>query len=193
MSKPVLLAHICCAPDASYVIPLLSAEHDVTGFFYNPNIEPPSEYERRLLEMRKLESLLGFPVEEGTYEPARWEAMTRPFAAEPEKGRRCAICYALRLDRTARLAVERGFPVFATIMSVSPWKDARLMNGIGVRLARKYGLRFLEADFKKKDGFRKSVVISRRLGLYRQNYCGCRYSRRLPAGPGTHHPGEQTP
>ncbi|MCX6565860.1 MAG: epoxyqueuosine reductase QueH [Candidatus Aminicenantes bacterium] len=149
MSKPALLAHICCAPDASYVIPLLSTEYDVTGFFYNPNIEPPSEYERRLLETRKLESLLGFPVEEGTYEPA--------------------------------------------IMSVSPWKDSRLMNRIGSRLARKYGLRFLEADFKKKDGFRKSVAISRRLGLYRQNYCGCRFSQRLPAGPGIHPPGEQAP
>jgi len=193
MSKPVLLAHICCAPDASYVIPLLSVEYDVTGFFYNPNIEPPAEYERRLSETLKLESLLGFPVEEGTAEPARWEAMTLPFAAEPEKGRRCAVCYAMRLDRTARRAAERGFPAFATIMSVSPWKDARLMNRIGVRLARKYGLLFLEADFKKQDGFRKSVVISRRLGLYRQNYCGCRYSRRLPDGPVLRPLGEQAP
>ena len=193
MSKPALLVHVCCAPDASYVVPLLSAEHDVTGFFYNPNIEPPAEYERRLSETRKLESLLGFPVEEGTYEPARWEAMTRMFAAEPEKGRRCAICYAMRLDRTARRAVERGYPAFATIMSISPWKDVRLMNRIGVRLARKYGLRFLEVDFKKKDGFGKSVAISRRLGLYRQDYCGCRYSLRLPAGPGIQPRGEQTP
>lgn len=193
MSKPELLVHICCAPDASYAVPLLEAEHAVTGFFDNPNIEPPEEYERRLAETRKLESLLGFSVEAGPYEPERWLAMTRVFAAEPEKGRRCAVCYALRLDRTARRAAERGFSAFATVMSVSPWKDARLMNRIGLRLARKHGLRFIESDFKKKDGFRRSVEISRRLGLYRQNYCGCRYSFRRPAGPAAPARGEQTP
>lgn len=193
MSKPALLAHICCAPDAAYVIPLLSAEYDVTGFFYNPNIGPPAEHERRLSETLRLGSLVGFPVEEETAQPGRWEAMTLPFAAEPEKGRRCSVCYAMRLDRTARRAAERGFSVFATIMSVSPRKDVRLMNQIGVLLARKYGLRFLEADFKKKDGFRKSVMISRRLGLYRQDYCGCRYSRRPPDGPGSRPPEEQAP
>ena len=180
MSKPPILAHICCAPDASYVIPLLAADYEVSGFFYNPNIEPPEEYRRRLAETHKLESLLGIAFEEGAYDRDRWAAMTQVFEREPEKGRRCAICYAMRLDRTARRALERGIPAFTTIMSVSPWKDAGLMNRIGSRLGRKYGLRFLEADFKKKDGFRKSVEISRRLGLYRQNDCGCRFSRRPP-------------
>jgi len=183
MSKLPVLAHICCAPDASYVIPLLAADYDVTGYFYNPNIEPASEYERRLLETRKIEPLLHFSFEEGPYDRDRWASMTGPFGAEPEKGRRCAVCYAMRLDQTARRALDLKIPAFATIMSVSPWKDAGMMNRIGSRLGRKYGLRFLEADFKKKDGFRKSVEISRRLGLYRQNYCGCRFSRRPPRGP----------
>jgi predicted adenine nucleotide alpha hydrolase (AANH) superfamily ATPase len=178
MSKSGLLAHICCAPDASYVIPLLAAEHEVTGFFYNPNIEPSPEYDRRLAETRKIEPILGFAFEEGPYDHDRWAEMIRPFEREPEKGLRCAICYAMRLDGTARRALELGIPAFATIMSVSPRKDAGMMNRIGTRLGRKYGLRFLEADFKKKDGFRKSVEISRRLGLYRQNYCGCRFSLR---------------
>lgn len=179
-----LFVHICCAPDAAYVVPLLQAEHEVRGFFYNPNIEPAEEYGRRLLETRKAGRLLGFDLEESPADNLRWESMTRRFAAEPEKGRRCAICYAMRLDLTARRARESGFKAFTTIMSVSPWKDAGLMNRIGFRLARKYGLEFLEADFKKKDGFRKSVEISRRMGLYRQNYCGCRYSFHPPARAG---------
>ncbi|MHB8055215.1 MAG: epoxyqueuosine reductase QueH [Candidatus Aminicenantales bacterium] len=191
MSKPALLAHICCAPDASYVIPLLAADYDVTGFFFNPNIEPPAEYDRRLEETRKLEILIDFPLDEGAYDHETWAAMTRPYPDEPEKGLRCSICYAMRLDRTARRAVERGFPAFATIMSVSPWKDARKLNRIGSLLGRKYGLRFLEADFKKKDGFRKSVEISRRLGLYRQNDCGCRFSKRFPAAAAARPSGER--
>ena len=182
MSKPGLLAHVCCAPDASYVIPLLRADYEVTGFFHNPNIAPPPEYELRLGEARKAAAVLGFPLEEGPDETERWEAMTRRFAAEPEKGRRCAICCAMRLDRTARRARESKIPFFTTIMSISPWKDAGMMNRIGLRLARKHGLEFLAADFKKNDGFRKSVEISRAMGLYRQNYCGCRHSLR-PSKP----------
>jgi predicted adenine nucleotide alpha hydrolase (AANH) superfamily ATPase len=164
MSKPGLLIHVCCAPDAAYVVPLLAPEYEVTGFFYNPNIDPDSEYLLRLEETRRVAPAAGFALEVGPY--------------EPEKGRRCAVCYALRLDRTARRAAGMGIPHFATVMSISPWKDAGMMNRIGSRLGRKYGLGFLEADFKKKDGFRKSVETSRRLGLYRQNYCGCRFSRR---------------
>ncbi|MBN1940337.1 MAG: epoxyqueuosine reductase QueH [Candidatus Aminicenantes bacterium] len=178
MSATGLLLHICCAPDAAYVAPLLTPDYKVTGFFYNPNIDHEAEYLLRLEETRRVAPAAGFVLEDGPYEPDRFEAMARPWAGEPEKGRRCAICYAMRLDRTARRAVDLGLPVFATVMSISPWKDAALLNRIGTRLGRKYGLRFLEADFKKKDGFRKSVEVSRRLGLYRQDYCGCRFSRR---------------
>lgn len=193
MTKPALLAHICCAPDASYVIPLLAADYDVSGFFYNPNIEPEDEYDLRLRETRKLAGLIGFPLDVGSYDRGIWAAMIRPYPAEPEKGLRCSICYAMRLNRTARRAAEKGIPAFTTIMSISPWKDARKINRIGVLLGRKYGLRFLEADFKKQDGFRKSVEISRRLGLYRQSDCGCRFSKRPPAAPGSRPAGEILP
>jgi predicted adenine nucleotide alpha hydrolase (AANH) superfamily ATPase len=181
-AKPALLVHVCCGPDAIYAVALLQADHAVTGFFYNPNIDPPEEYDRRLGEAEKVERILDFPLLGGEYDRARWEKAVRAFGNEPEKGRRCDICCALRLDRTARRALEAGIPVFTTIMSISPWKKAEAINRIGRRLAAKYGLRFLEADFKKKGGFEKSVELSRRYGLYRQNFCGCAYGRRPSKG-----------
>ena len=180
MALPELLAHICCAPDASYVIELLQHDHAVTGFFYNPNIWPSPEYDLRLAETKKVGRILALDVLEGEYDQDLWRKFTDRFKGEPEKGRRCDICYALRLDRTARKALELGLPAFTTIMSVSPWKKADVLNRIGRLTGRKYNLQFLEGDFKKKGGFQKSVEISRRYGLYRQNYCGCVYSRRDP-------------
>ena len=180
MGLPEILAHICCAPDASYVVELLQNDHRVTGFFYNPNICPSPEYDLRLAETKKVSRLLGFDVLEGEYDQDLWLKLTDRFKGEPEKGRRCDICYAVRLDRTARKALELGLPAFTTIMSVSPWKKADVLNRIGRLTGRKYNLRFLEGDFKKKGGFQKSIEISRRYGLYRQNYCGCVYSRRDP-------------
>lgn len=188
-----LLVHICCAPDALYVVGLLKAELDPTGFFCNPNIFPAGEYEKRLMETRKVAGLLDFPLLEDGYEPGTWRAMTEKFKDEPEKGRRCDICYAMRLDRTARTAAERGFGAFSTVMTVSPWKKADVINRIGRMLGRRYGLEFVESDFKKKDGFKKSVELSRRHGIYRQDYCGCpksledalrRRDKRAEAGSG---------
>jgi predicted adenine nucleotide alpha hydrolase (AANH) superfamily ATPase len=115
---------------------------------------------------------------EGEYAPKIWERRAVRLAAEPEKGRRCDVCYAIRLDASARKAAELGFPAFASVMSVSPWKKADVLNRIGRLAARKYGVRYLDTDFKKNSGFQKSVELSRRHGLYRQNYCGCRYSWR---------------
>jgi predicted adenine nucleotide alpha hydrolase (AANH) superfamily ATPase len=183
-AKPALLAHICCGPDAVYAVALLQADHEVTGFFYNPNIDPPEEYGRRLAEAEKVERILGFPLLAGDYDRSRWEKAVRAFGSEPEKGRRCDICCAVRLDRTARLAREAGLPAFTTIMTVSPRKKADTINRIGRRIAAKYGLRFLEADFKKKGGFEKSVDLSRRYGLYRQKDCGCVFGRRAKDAPG---------
>lgn len=180
MAKPPLLVHICCAPDAVYGVEVFQQDHDVTGFFFNPNIWPTEEYDLRWREVRKVEALLGFPLIEGGYEPKAWEKKVSRFAAEPEKGRRCDICYALRLDATARLAAAKGLPAFATVLTVSPRKNAAAVNRIGRLCGRKYGLRFLEADLKKKGGFTRSVELSRRHGLYRQNYCGCRFSWRPP-------------
>jgi len=176
--KPGILAHVCCAPDAVYAIGILQQDYDVTGVFFNPNIWPPEEYGRRLEEARKVEEILDFRLVTERYAPEAWFEMTDRLKSEPERGRRCDVCYALRLDRAARLALALGLPAFTTVMSVSPLKKADVVNRIGSRLARKHGLAFLEADFKKKGGFQKSVELSRRHGLYRQNYCGCLYSRR---------------
>ncbi|HVP89704.1 MAG TPA: epoxyqueuosine reductase QueH [Terriglobales bacterium] len=173
MTKPRLLVHVCCAPDALYVLGLLRDEFDAAGFFSNANIHPAAEYVRRLEEARKVAGLLALPLVEDAYEPDRWLAVTRKFRGEPEKGRRCDVCYAVRLKRTAEEAAARGFDAFATVMSLSPWKKAAVINRIGRQFGERYGLRFLEADFKKKDGFKKSVGLSRAHGLYRQDYCGC--------------------
>lgn len=185
MTKPKILAHICCAPDAIYVINLLQNDYDVTGFFSNSNIWPEEEYIKRLGETRKVERILGFELLEDVYDAGRWLRAVEKFKAEPEKGRRCDICYALRLESSARKAAALGIPVFTTIISLSPWKKAEVLNRIGRRIGRKHHLAFLEANFKKKGGFAKSIDLSRRYGLYRQNYCGCIYSLRkdAPAPP----------
>lgn len=173
-----ILVHICCAPDALYVMQLLKTDYTAAGLFYNPNIHPKEEYDRRFAETRKTAGLVGFELIEGPYDADRWLEMTKGFKNEPEKGRRCDICYACRLDFTARKAAELGFDMFTTVMSLSPWKKSDIMNRQGLMLARRYGTGFLEANFKKKDGFRKSTAMSRQHNLYRQNYCGCLYSFR---------------
>jgi predicted adenine nucleotide alpha hydrolase (AANH) superfamily ATPase len=178
MTKQKMLVHICCAPDALYVMELLGKEYDVSGFFYNPNIHPREEYDRRLAETKKVASILGFRLIEGPYDDDRWHEVTAKYANEPEKGRRCDICYAVRLERTARKGAEMGFDVVTTVMSLSPWKKADVMNRIGKMFGRRFRIGFLEANFKKKDGFKKSVELSKKHKLYRQDYCGCLYSIR---------------
>lgn len=182
MPKPKLFVHVCCAPDAAYVIGLLLEKYDVTGFFSNSNIHPVEEYERRLEEARKVAGILGIQLIEDVYDPSLWTHVTYKFRHEPEKGKRCDVCYAFRLERTARTASNLGFGGFTTIMSLSPWKKAGALNRIGKMLGHRHRVEFLEADFKKKDGFRKSVAISKDLSLYRQDYCGCLYSRRDDKG-----------
>ena len=177
MPKPRLLVHVCCAPDALFVFGVLKDGYDVTGFFSNSNIHPREEYDLRLDEARKVARLSGVPLIEDDYDPAGWIALTAKFKDEPEKGRRCDVCYAARLARTAARAAGEGFDAFATVMSLSPWKKAAVMNRIGRQFAARRGIAFLESDFKKKDGFKKSVDLSRAHGLYRQDYCGCVYSR----------------
>lgn len=182
MAKPRLLVHVCCAPDALYVLELLKAEYEVAGFFSNSNIHPREEYELRLAETRKVAAEIGVPLLEDAYEPEAWLALTRKLKDEPEKGRRCDVCYAVRLKRTAEAAARGGFDGFTTVMSLSPWKKADVLNRIGRQFAVRYGLSFLAADFKKRDGFKRSVELSRAHGLYRQSSCGCVYSQRPAAG-----------
>ncbi len=173
-----ILVHICCAPDALYVMSLLAESYQVSGYFFNPNIHPREEYRLRLSETRKVARRLGFELIVESSDEKRWFALTEKYKREPEKGIRCDICYAVRLERTARAAAEHGFDGFTTVMSLSPWKKAAVMNRMGKMFGARYDVEFLEADFKKKDGFRKSVQMSRDMGLYRQNYCGCIYSLR---------------
>jgi predicted adenine nucleotide alpha hydrolase (AANH) superfamily ATPase len=175
---PKILVHICCAPDGFYVLKLLQDNYHVSGFFYNPNIHPPEEYRLRLAETVKVSNLLQIPLIIGDYDDEMWFKATAKFKHEPEKGRRCNICYALRLEKTARLAFEKGFDLFTTTLTLSPWKKAAVINKIGRMLGKKWGINFLEADFKKKNGFKKSVELSHHYRLYRQNYCGCLYSKR---------------
>jgi len=176
MPKPHILIHVCCAPDALFVFGVLKEAYEVAGFFSNSNIHPREEYDLRLEEARKVARNYGLPLIEDDYDPDVWLLLTRKFKDEPEKGRRCDVCYAARLGRTAERAAREGFDAFATVMSLSPWKKASVMNRIGRQFAARHGLFFLEADFKKKDGFKKSVDLSRAHGLYRQGYCGCLYS-----------------
>jgi predicted adenine nucleotide alpha hydrolase (AANH) superfamily ATPase len=177
VKKLKILAHLCCAPDALYVVQLLRETYKVGGYFYNPNIHPESEYKLRLKETEKIAKILNFKLIEGDYDSENWFRMIKGFEEEPEKGRRCDICYAMRLDRTARKAKEEGYDLFSTTLTISPWKKAHKINQIGRMLGKKYKIKFLEADFKKKDGFKKSVKLSKKFGLYRQNYCGCTFSK----------------
>lgn len=178
MKKLRMLVHVCCAPDALYVMNLLRKNYDVSGYFCNPNIHPEEEYRLRLKETQKVAQILGFDLIEAEYDPENWFALTEKFRDEPEKGRRCDVCYALRLKRTAQKAAEGQFDVYTTVMSLSPWKKSKVMNHMGRMFAKRYGIDFLEADFKKKDGFKKSVDLSKEHSLYRQDYCGCVYSKR---------------
>lgn len=178
MDKPRLLLHSCCAPDALYVAGLLQTDYRVTAFFYNPNIQPRAEYDLRLADLLKVARAAGLDVVEEPPDEARWLGLTAKFRDEPEMGRRCLVCYAVRLERTAAAAARGGYDAFATVMSVSPHKKAAALNRMGRMFGRRFGLRFLESDFKKKDGFKKSVALSRLHGLYRQDYCGCLSSRR---------------
>jgi predicted adenine nucleotide alpha hydrolase (AANH) superfamily ATPase len=178
MNKQKMLVHLCCAPDALYVLSLLKEDYEVCGYFYNPNIHPRQEYDLRLDETRKVARVLDIRLYEELYDDERWLRITQKFKEEPEKGRRCDVCYAMRLEKTAQKASELGFDIFTTVMSLSPWKKAESLNRMGRMFASRYGIRFLEADFKKKDGFRKSIELSKDHGLYRQNYCGCVYSKK---------------
>ncbi len=179
------LVHICCAPDASYGVRALRDRFDVTGFFYNPNIHPVEELGKRLRATLDLREKDPFDLVVGAGGEEAWEAATRGMENEPERGRRCEACVRLRLRETARKAAELGMPAFGTVLTVSPKKDASMVNRVGREEGERAGLRFVEADLKKKDGYLYSVRASRAMGLYRQNYCGCRFSLRRDAMPRT--------
>jgi predicted adenine nucleotide alpha hydrolase (AANH) superfamily ATPase len=176
--KRKLLLHICCAPDATIGIERLIDQYEVAGYFYNPNIYPSEEYSRRGAAMKDLACAVSFPYREGCYDPERWVKVTEGMEDEPEKGRRCVECIYMRLQETARAAKEGGFDLFAAVLTVSPHKDPEMINRLGEEVGRLYSIEYLPTDLKKKDGFRRSVELSKKHKLYRQNYCGCVYSMR---------------
>lgn len=174
--KDKLFIHICCAGCGAYVAQKMSADHECALFYYNPNIYPSSEYEARAEEVRKTAAICELPLVMGEYDHERWLEMVRGLESCPERGGRCLLCYRDRIERTALTARERGFGFFTTTLTTSPHKDAKTIIALGRETAGKYGIIFLEEDFKKKDGFKKSSSMTDKYGLKRQNYCGCEYS-----------------
>ena len=178
---PSLLLHSCCAPCSSYVLEYLSQFFNITVLYYNPNISPKDEYLYRLQEEKRLISEMKFknPVKilDCDYNADEFFAVAKGLEKEPEGGKRCEKCFDLRLDFTAKTAKENKFDYFATTLTISPLKNANLINQIGESLAEKYNVKYLSSDFKKKEGYKRSITLSKEYNLYRQNYCGCIYSK----------------
>lgn len=178
---PTLLLHSCCAPCSSYCMEYLSQFFKITVYYYNPNISEQEEYAKRVREqIRLIESMpVKYPVEflKGLYEPGKFFDMTKGLENCPEGGERCFRCYELRLGSTAAKCRELGFDYFATTLSISPLKNAQKLNEIGERLAGELGVSYLVSDFKKREGYKRSMELSGKYGLYRQNFCGCAFSK----------------
>ena len=179
---PTLFLHSCCAPCSSYVLEYLSNHFKITVFYYNPNIYPDEEYFHRVKEQQ--EFIRRFPAKypidfvEGNFDKARFYETVKGMEHIPEGGERCFVCYELRLREAAEYAKARDMDYFCTTLSISPLKNAQKLNEIGERLGEEYGVRYLPSDFKKKNGYQRSVALSREYGMYRQDYCGCVFSMR---------------
>ena len=183
-TAPRLLLQGCCGPCSSYVLEYLTEHFDVTLLFYNPNIRPEAEYDKRLEALRALLEKLPAKRPVTLWEPGwrgeEFEAVARGYETEPEGGERCTRCFILRLEETARQAAAGGFDYFGTTLTVSPHKDAAVLNKIGEALGQKYGVKWLPSDFKKRNGYLRSIQLSKEYGLYRQEYCGCGYPEGIP-------------
>lgn len=178
---PRLLLHVCCAPCSSYVLEYLGRYFDITVCFYNPNISPKSEYDYRAQELTRLTQEMPLPrpvlCRIADYDPAAFAAIAKGLENEPEGGERCTACYRLRLTETAKIAASEGFDYFTTTLSISPLKDAVRLNSIGGELSQEYGVPYLYSDFKKREGYKRSIQLSAEHNLYRQDYCGCAFSK----------------
>ncbi|OQB13376.1 MAG: hypothetical protein BWY15_01840 [Firmicutes bacterium ADurb.Bin193] len=179
---PSLLLHSCCAPCSSYVLEYLSSRFDITLLYYNPNIFPKEEYDKRLKTLKelimKMDAQNLITLIEGEYENDRFSEITRGYEDEAEGGKRCRLCYALRLEEAAAAAKRLNLDYFTTTLSVSPHKNAEWINETGAQMAEKYGVPYLYSDFKKNNGYKRSIELSKAYGLYRQDYCGCKWSKR---------------
>lgn len=177
--KPKLLLHSCCAPCSSYVITYLYDYFDITILYYNPNIHPYEEYKKRKDEqIRLISNFKGVKIIDCDYDNDIYNEVIKGLENEPERGSRCTKCFYLRLNKTGEIAKKNNFEYFGTTLTVSPYKNAKLLNEIGEDISKKYDIKWLYSDFKKNDGYKKSIELSKKYDLYRQDYCGCIYSRR---------------
>lgn len=180
-NKKVLL-HSCCAPCSSYVLSYLTNYLDITVLYYNPNISPKEEYELRKQEQIKIINNLDkknkIDYIDCDWENEKYEEVIKGLEHEPERGSRCTKCFYLRLEKTAKMAKKLGYYYFCTTLTLSPYKNAKLLNEIGFELEKKYNVKYLPSDFKKNDGYKQSIQLSKKYDLYRQDYCGCKYSKR---------------
>ena len=180
--RPTLLLHVCCAPCSSYVLEYLNKYFDITVFYYNPNISSVDEYNKRLNEEKRF--VVEYPfdndikVVNGEYDNDKFEEIIKGLENEKEGGPRCFKCYRLRLEESAKYAKENNFDYFTTTLTISPYKNANKLNEIGKELEELYGIKYLYSDFKKKNGYKRSIELSHEYNLYRQDYCGCVYSVR---------------
>ena len=179
-TKPKILLHSCCAPCSSTCIDRLSDKAKLDIMYYNPNIEPEKEYLKRKEEQKRLIKLLNKDIEvlDCDYDNNKYHEVVKGYEKEPERGSRCYICYKQRMEYTAKIAKEKGYDMFATTLTVSPYKVTKWINEIGFDLEKEYNIKYLPTDFKKQDGYKKSIELSKKYNLYRQDYCGCIYSKK---------------
>ena len=179
--RPLLALHSCCAPCSSAVLERLNEHFRIALYYYNPNISPEKEFRHRVEEQKRLVRQMplaaDLTVAEGFYEPERFYELVRGHEDDPEGGERCGICFEMRLRSTAEYARSIGADYFTTTLSISPLKDAQRLNAIGKALSEEFGVKYLYSDFKKRDGYRRSCALSEEYGLYRQDFCGCAFSR----------------
>ena len=180
-NSPTILLHCCCAPCSSYCMEYLNPFCKITAYYYNPNITDKEEYDKRVNELKRLIDEMPMTNKasflEGPYEPEAFLNRAKGLENEPERGKRCILCYELRLRKTAEEAKRLGFDYFTTTLTISPLKDAQVLNRLGIKLGEEYGVKYLVSDFKKNGGYQRSVELSKEYNLYRQNYCGCDFSR----------------
>ncbi len=176
MEKKQILLHTCCASCSPYVISVLQREFEPTIYYYNPNIHPFEEYLKRRLDLEAYVRSQGLSFIEGEYDDTHWRYLQRGLEHEPEGAERCYGCFRMRLNRTALYAATHGYEWFTTTLTVSPYKNSTLINKVGKELARNYGINYLDRDFKKNDGAKKSHELAKKLDFYRQKYCGCDFS-----------------
>lgn len=177
-----LLLHACCAPCSSAVLERLGNIFSITIFYYNPNISEKEEYQKRIKELKRFinsfKTKYKINLIEGNYEPEKYFSAVKGLENEPERGKRCYVCYSLRLEETAKIAEKLNYPYFCTTLTLSPYKKSNWLNEIGENLNNKYNSTYLYSDFKKKNGYKRSIELSNEYNLYRQDYCGCIYSKR---------------